>query len=46
MGGRLEDDGSVTLPPLQLRQARRLAEVGLRRLLEQVGVEVRENMAI
>jgi hypothetical protein len=46
MGGRVEGDGSVTLPPLRPRQFRKLAEGELRQLLEQVRVEVREDDAL
>jgi hypothetical protein len=44
MGGMVVD-GAVVLPPLQPHAVRRLAEVELRRLLRQVGVEVREDDA-
>jgi hypothetical protein len=45
MGGTVAD-GAVALPPLQLRQVRRLAELELRRLLHQVRVGFREDAAL
>jgi hypothetical protein len=46
MGGRVEAGGVVALPSSRPRQVRRLAELELRRLLEQVRVEVREDAAL
>jgi hypothetical protein len=43
MGGVVEGDGSVCLPGLRHHTVRQLAELELRRLLEQIRVEVRED---